>query len=78
MIELNILKTNGLGGIIIVLIVLVIFLGWRVSVMTAIGIPFCYLGTVIVLDKSSPVRLAAVEDEHLAERSSRQSVIGLF
>ena len=47
--ELDILKVNGVGGIAIVLVVLMVFLGWRVSAMTAIGIPFCYLGTILVL-----------------------------
>ena len=41
---------NSINGYFIVLIVLIVFLGWRVSLMTAIGIPFCYLGTIIVLD----------------------------
>ena len=47
--ELDILQVNGLGGLAIVLVVLMLFLGWRVSAMTAIGIPFCYLGTLLVL-----------------------------
>jgi multidrug efflux pump subunit AcrB len=48
--ELGILKSNGIGGILIVLLILLIFLGPRISLMTALGLPFCYLGCLLVLD----------------------------
>jgi multidrug efflux pump subunit AcrB len=47
--ELETLKGNGLGGVVIVLVILMAFLGWRVSLMTAIGLPFSYLGVVLAL-----------------------------
>ena len=47
--ELEILKVNGLGGLVLVFLILLVFLGWRVSIITTIGLPFCYLGTVIAL-----------------------------
>jgi multidrug efflux pump subunit AcrB len=47
--EINTLQANGLGGIAVVLMMLVLFLGFRVSLMTAIGLPFCYLGIVVVM-----------------------------
>ncbi|MBW2736640.1 MAG: efflux RND transporter permease subunit, partial [Deltaproteobacteria bacterium] len=47
--ELDTLATNGVVGIFIVLGVLILFLGWRVSLMTAIGLPFAYMGLVLAL-----------------------------
>ena len=47
--ELEVLSVNGLGGVAIVLLVLLVFLGWRASLMTALGLPFVYLGTVVAL-----------------------------
>lgn len=47
--ELDTLLGNGLSGIVIVLLILAVFLGWRVSLMTAIGLPFSYLGLVLAL-----------------------------
>jgi multidrug efflux pump subunit AcrB len=47
--ELETLTDNGLGCVVIVLVVLMIFLGWRISLMTAIGLPFAYMGIVLVL-----------------------------
>lgn len=37
---------NGLMGLGIVLIVLFLFLDWRMAIFVALGIPFCILGTV--------------------------------
>ncbi len=51
--ELAILQTNGLGGIVIVLVILLVFLGWRIAVMTALGLPFCYLGSLLLVDGAS-------------------------
>lgn len=47
--QLNVLKNNGLTGLVLVVISMFLFLGLRVSLMTAMGIPFAYLGTFIVL-----------------------------
>ena len=47
--ELSTLQGNGLGGMILVLLILTVFLGLRVSAMTALGLPFCYLGIVLLL-----------------------------
>jgi multidrug efflux pump subunit AcrB len=47
--QLNVLKKNGLMGFIMVCVLLYLFLGFRVSVITAIGIPISYFGTFIVL-----------------------------
>lgn len=44
--EFSVLKGNGLGGIVLVFVVLSLFLGWRIAVVTALGLPFCYLGLV--------------------------------
>lgn len=46
--QINALVGNGLGGIVLVLLILMAFLGWRVSLMTAIGLPFSYLGIVLL------------------------------
>ncbi|MBX2797360.1 MAG: efflux RND transporter permease subunit [Myxococcales bacterium] len=48
--ELGVLQNNALAGFVIVLGILLLFLGWRVAAMTAIGLPFCYLGGIVVID----------------------------
>ncbi|MBT3586128.1 MAG: efflux RND transporter permease subunit [Halobacteriovoraceae bacterium] len=48
--QLNVLKVNGLGGLVIVMISLFFLLGFRVATMTAAGIPLAYFGTFIVLN----------------------------
>ena len=45
--RLNILSNNLLVGLILVVLVLSLFLPFRVSLITAIGIPFSFLGTMI-------------------------------
>ncbi len=45
--RLNILSNNLLAGLILVIMVLSLFLPFRVSLITAIGIPFAFLGTMI-------------------------------
>ena len=45
--RLNILSNNLLVGLILVVMVLSLFLPFRVSLITAIGIPFAFLGTMI-------------------------------
>ncbi|MFC1678858.1 efflux RND transporter permease subunit [Elusimicrobiota bacterium] len=47
--EMVTLLGNGLGGILLVILILTLFLGWRVSAVTALGLPFCYLGLVLLL-----------------------------
>lgn len=47
--QINVLLSNGIGGLILVLIVLGLTMGWRSSMMTAIGLPISYFGTFIVL-----------------------------
>ena len=47
---LQIIIRNGLLGLLFVTLVLYLFLGWRVAAMAAVGLPFIYLGTFIVLD----------------------------
>lgn len=47
--RLGILVTNGLQGLVIVLIVLFIFLDFRVAFWTAVGIPIAFLATLAVM-----------------------------
>ena len=47
---LNIMQTNALLGLIMVLFVTWIFLGTRISLLTTIGIPFILSGTFLVLN----------------------------
>jgi len=47
--QLTVLKNNALIGLALVLIILTLFLGFRVAFMTAIGLPLAYLGTVMVM-----------------------------
>lgn len=47
--ELDTLLANGLGGILLVGVLLYAFLGGRVGAMTALGLPFCYLGVTLLL-----------------------------
>ncbi len=47
--QINVLLSNGVGGLILVLIVLGFAMGWKTSLMTAIGLPISYFGTFIVL-----------------------------
>lgn len=47
--QINVLLSNGVGGLILVLIVLALAMGWRTSLMTAIGLPISYFGTFFIL-----------------------------
>lgn len=47
--QIDALKSNSLFGLVLVLIVLFFFLGWRNSLMTTIGLPLCYGVTFTVL-----------------------------
>ena len=47
--QIDALKTNSLFGLFLVCIVLFIFLGWKNSLMTTIGLPLCYGFTFTIL-----------------------------
>ncbi|MEL6289420.1 MAG: efflux RND transporter permease subunit, partial [Pseudomonadota bacterium] len=47
--RLGILVKNGLQGLLIVLVVLFIFLDWRIAFWTAVGIPVAFLATLAVM-----------------------------
>ncbi len=47
--KLKIVITNALGGLLLVLLILLIFLDWRSAIVTSIGIPIAILGGFIVL-----------------------------
>ncbi|MEK6627404.1 MAG: efflux RND transporter permease subunit [Bdellovibrionota bacterium] len=47
--QINVLLSNGMGGLLLVLIVLGLTMGWRTSLMTAIGLPISYFGTFFIL-----------------------------
>jgi multidrug efflux pump subunit AcrB len=48
--RLDVLISNGLQGFVLVVISLFIFLGWRVSIMVALGLPLAVSMTLITLD----------------------------
>ncbi len=47
--QINVLVSNGFGGLILVLVMLALAMGWKSSLMTAIGLPISYFGTFLVL-----------------------------
>jgi multidrug efflux pump subunit AcrB len=47
--QLRVLRDNGLYGFLLVVALLTLFVGFKTAMMTAIGLPIAYLGTVIVL-----------------------------
>ena len=48
--RLDVLISNGLQGFVLVVISLFIFLGWRVSIMVALGLPLAVAMTLMTLD----------------------------
>jgi len=46
---INTMESNALQGLILVLLVSWLFLGWRIGVLVAMGIPFALAGTFIIL-----------------------------
>jgi multidrug efflux pump subunit AcrB len=48
--RLGVLSQNGVQGIILVLICLIFFMNWRVSVITAMGAPFAFLVAFALMD----------------------------
>lgn len=47
--QIQVLLSNGFGGLILVLLMLAFAMGWKTSLMTALGLPISYFGTFIVL-----------------------------
>ncbi|MCC2679046.1 MAG: putative multidrug efflux pump, rane protein [Pseudobdellovibrio sp.] len=47
--QLDVLVHNGFGGLILVMLVLTLAMGWRSSLMTALGLPISYFGTFLIL-----------------------------
>jgi multidrug efflux pump subunit AcrB len=47
--RLNVLASNGAIGMGLVMICLFIFMNWRVAIVTAIGIPFSFLATFVLM-----------------------------
>lgn len=47
--RINLLLKNGIGGLILVIAILFIFLNGRVAFWVAVGIPICFMGTLAVL-----------------------------
>jgi multidrug efflux pump subunit AcrB len=45
--RLNVLTNNGIAGLILVVFSLLLALGWRISLVTAIGLPLAFAGTFI-------------------------------
>ena len=47
--RLSVVYSNGLGGVVLVLLVLLVFLSVRVAFWVAFGLPFCILGVLALL-----------------------------
>jgi len=47
--RLNVLKANGILGLAFVVILLLLFLNWRIALCTALGIPVAFLGAMFIL-----------------------------
>ena len=47
--RLNVLKANGILGLTFVVILLLLFLNWRIALCTALGIPIAFLGAMFIL-----------------------------
>lgn len=47
--QINVLLSNGFGGLVLVLVMLALAMGWRTSLMTAMGLPISYFGTFLAL-----------------------------
>ncbi len=45
--RLKVLNNNGIVGLLLVVIILFFTLGWRISMVTALGIPLAFSGTII-------------------------------
>ncbi|MCB0385665.1 MAG: efflux RND transporter permease subunit, partial [Bdellovibrionales bacterium] len=49
--QIEVLNRNGLLGLALVILILILLLNWRTSVMTVLGLPVAYLGTLVVLQQ---------------------------
>lgn len=47
--QIDVLVSNGFGGLLLVLLMLSLTMGWKTSLMTAIGLPISYFGTFLIL-----------------------------
>ena len=47
--QLDVMKSNGSFGLILVLGILILFLSFRVALMTTVGLPIAYLGAIAML-----------------------------
>lgn len=47
--QIKVLASNGLGGLLLVLVMLTLTMGWRSSLMTVLGLPISYFGSFLVL-----------------------------
>lgn len=47
--QIDVLFSNGMGGLLLVLLMLSITMGWKTSLMTALGLPISYFGTFLIL-----------------------------
>lgn len=47
--QISVLISNGVGGLLLVLLMLALAMSWRTSLMTALGLPVSYFGTFIIL-----------------------------
>lgn len=47
--QIDVLVHNGFGGLLLVMLVLTLAMGWRSSLMTALGLPISYFGTFLIL-----------------------------
>ena len=47
--QIEVLNRNGILGLSLVILILMLLLNWRTSIMTVIGLPVAYLGTLVVL-----------------------------
>lgn len=47
--QISVLISNGVGGLLLVLLMLSLAMSWRTSLMTALGLPVSYFGTFLVL-----------------------------
>ncbi len=45
--RLKVLNNNGIVGLVLVVLLLLATLGWRISIVTALGIPLAFSGTII-------------------------------
>jgi multidrug efflux pump subunit AcrB len=47
--QISVLTSNGFGGLLLVLLMLTVAMGFKTSLMTALGLPISYFGTFLIL-----------------------------